>query len=93
VKKDSTSSQKESRTKMLRKLHLVEILQTEIQRKKGIEKKDKLEQIDALTFGEETAKLMDFLPECRVKSHAPLRSFFVFMLNKERIGKLFENLN
>lgn len=43
VKKDPASSQKESRTKMLKKLHLVELLQTEIKVKKTIDRIDKLE--------------------------------------------------
>ena len=43
VKKDPASSQKESRTNMLRKLHLVELLQTESKIKKVIARTDKLE--------------------------------------------------
>ena len=43
VKKDPASSQKESRTNMLRKLHLVELLQTESKIKKVIARNDKLE--------------------------------------------------
>ena len=46
----------------LRKLHLVEIQQTETQVKKSIQRLDKLEQIDTLTIAEETPneKLIDF---------------------------------
>jgi len=36
-------------------------LQTEVKLKKAVELKDKLEQIDTLTFGEETEKFIDFV--------------------------------
>jgi hypothetical protein len=36
-------------------------LQTEVKLKKAVELKDKLEQIDMLTFGEETEKFIDFV--------------------------------
>jgi hypothetical protein len=43
--------------------------------KKGTERKDKLEQIDTLTFGEETEKILALA--------SIGDSFFVFMLNRE----------
>lgn len=43
--------------------------------KKGTECKDKLEQIDTLTFGEETEKILALA--------SIGDSFFVFMLNRE----------
>ena len=53
--------------------------------KKGNEVKDKLEQIDALSFGEETAKLVDFvrIPPSSMTNGRP--NYFAFMVNKERI--------
>lgn len=65
----------------LKKLHLVEIQQTEVKLKKAIELRDKLEQIDTLTFGEETEKFVDFA------RMADEKTFFVFLLNRETIGK------
>lgn len=50
-----------SRTKLLRKLHLVEIQQSEVKVKKNIERRDRLEQVDELTFGSENPKLVDFV--------------------------------
>lgn len=64
---------------VLRKLHLVEIQQTEIKVKKTVERKDKLEQIDTLTFGEETEKLMEFT------AASTSDKFFIFLLNKENL--------
>ena len=66
---------------VLRKLHLVEIQQTEVKVKKTVERHDKLEQIDTLTFGEETEKLIEF-------AAAPSSGkFFVFLLNRDNLGK------
>ena len=74
-----------SRTKLLRKLHLVEIQQTLTSSKKGNEVRDKIEQIDALAFGEEVCKLTDFVrvPPSPATKERP--TYFVFMMNKERI--------
>jgi len=59
----------------------VEIQQTEVTLKKAVELKDKLEQIDTLTFGEETEKFIDFVRALNDKS------FFVFLLNRDSVGK------
>ena len=69
----------------MRKLHLVEIQQTLVTSKKGSEVKDKLEQVDALSFGEETAKLVDFVrtPASAMTNGRP--NYFVFMVNRDRI--------
>ena len=74
-----------TRTKLLRKLHLVETQQVLVTTKKGEEMKDKLEQIDYLSFGEETAKLVDFvrIPPSPMTNGRP--SYFVYMVNKERV--------
>ena len=74
-----------SRTKLMRKLHLVEIQQTLVTSKKSSEVKDKLEQVDALSFGEETAKLVDFVrtPASAMTNGRP--NYFVFMVNRDRI--------
>ena len=102
VQKDSTKSKTDgntatihSRSKHLRKLHLVQLIQEEAKIKSGSKStptettKDRLEQIDALKFEEETAKFVDFTRV--VQSAASLPSYLVFLLNKERVktdGKL-----
>jgi hypothetical protein len=50
-----------------------------------VELRDKLEQIDTLTFGEETEKFIDFVktPDDKI--------FFTFLLNRESIGKCFHS--
>jgi hypothetical protein len=74
-----------SRSKLLRKLHLVEIQQSIVTSKKGSEVKDKLEQIDSLSLGEETSKLIDFVevPASPATNGRP--TYFVFMINRERL--------
>ena len=64
---------------------MVEIQQTLVTSKKGSEVKDKLEQVDALSFGEETAKLVDFVrtPASTMTNDRP--NYFVFMVNRDRI--------
>jgi hypothetical protein len=62
-----------------RKLHLVEMQQTEVKLKKGSEKKDKLEKIDTLAFGEEIEKMLTLIA---MDDH-----FFVFMLNRDSVSK------
>ena len=47
-----------------------------------IEKRDKIEQIDALSFGEETPKLMDFV---RCKNRFGVVNYFAFLLTRERV--------
>ena len=101
VQKDSTKGKGDgntavhSRSKHLRKLHLVQLIQEEAKSKssKGTAPsettKDRLEQIDALKFEEETAKHVDFIRDAQ--SRAVLPNYFVFLLNKERVrsdGKL-----
>ena len=85
VKKDASNSGV-SRSKLLRKLHLVEIQQSIVTSKKmGSEVKDKLEQIDSLSLGEETSKLIDFVevPASQATNSRP--TYFVFMINRERM--------
>jgi hypothetical protein len=53
--------------------------------KKGNEVKDKLEQIDALSFGEEVCKLMDFVRVPAQTGTNGRPNYFVFLINKERI--------
>merc|ERR1719253_1551169 len=74
-----------SRSKLLRKLHLVEIQQSIVTSKKGSEVKDKLEQIDSLSLGEEMSKLIDFVevPASPATNGRP--TYFVFMINRERL--------
>jgi hypothetical protein len=50
-----------------------------------VELRDKLEQIDTLTFGEETEKFIDFVKTPDDKT------FFTFLLNRESIGKCFRS--
>lgn len=71
-----------SRAKHLRKLHLVQAQQTQIMSRSKIEKRDKIEQIDALSFGEETPKLVDFT-RCLNRYGVP--NFFAFLLTRERV--------
>ena len=93
VKKDVSKSKKPqdsqnagiSRTKLLRKLHLVEIKQSVVTSKKGNEVKDKLEPIDSLSFGEETSKLIDFVKIPGSLSINERPNYFVFLINRERI--------
>jgi len=47
-----------------------------------IEKRDKIEQLDALTFGEETPKLVDFV---RCKNNFGVPNYFAFLLTRERV--------
>ena len=47
-----------------------------------IEKRDKIEQIDALCFGEETPKLVDFT---RCKNQYGVPNYFAFLLTRERV--------
>lgn len=47
-----------------------------------IEKRDKIEQIDALSFGEETPKLVEFV---RCKNKFGVVNYFAFLLTRERV--------
>ena len=90
VSKSKKSSDKQSagissRSMLLRKLHLVEIQQSVVTSKKGSEVKDKLEQIDALSFGEETSKLVDFVRMAGSPMTYERPNYFVFMINRERL--------
>ena len=71
-----------SRAKHLRKLHLVQIQQTQVTSRSKIEKRDKIEQIDALSFGDETPKLVDFI---RCKNRYGVPNYFAFLLTRERV--------
>ena len=50
--------------------------------KSKIEKRDKIEQIDALSFGEETPKLVEFV---RCKNRYGVVNYFAFLLTRERV--------
>lgn len=82
VKKSGESQVSVSRSRHLRKLHLVQIQQTQVTSRAKIELKDKVEQIDALTFAEENAKFVDFT-RCLGKHGVP--NFHAFLLAKERV--------
>lgn len=71
-----------SRTKHLRKLHLVQVQQTQVVSRSKVEKRDKIEQIDALTFGEDSPKLVEFV-RCLNRSGVP--NYFAFLLSRERV--------
>ena len=47
-----------------------------------IEKRDKIEQIDALSFGEESPKLSDFI---RCTNRHGVDNYFAFLLARERV--------
>ena len=47
-----------------------------------IEKRDKIEQIDALSFGEETPKLVEFV---RCNNRFGVVNYFAFLLTRERV--------
>ena len=47
-----------------------------------VEKRDKIEQIDALSFGEETPKLVNFV---RCKNKYGVVNYFAFLLSRERV--------
>ena len=81
-KTTSASSKSISRAKHLRKLHLVQILQTQVTSRSKIEKRDKIEQLDALTFGEEQPKLVEFI---RCKNVHGIPNYFTFLLTRERV--------
>lgn len=47
-----------------------------------VEKRDKIEQLDALSFAEETPKLVDFV-RCLNRYGVP--NYFAFLLTRERV--------
>ena len=60
----------------------MQIQQTQVTTRSKIEKRDKIEQIDALSFGEETPKLVDFV---RCKNRYGVVNYFAFLLTRERV--------
>lgn len=61
--------------KYLKKIHIVQINQ----RLKNKKRVDKLEQIDALTFSDDSAKILTMVTQ--------QQTVFLFMVNRERINK------
>jgi hypothetical protein len=80
VQKESTKSKTSggpmARSKHVKKLHLVKFIKEEIKTKGGGpsragESRDRFEQIDALSFGEESAKLVDFVSDVQCYQQGP----------------------
>lgn len=60
----------------------MQIQQTQVTTRSKVEKRDKIEQIDALSFGEETPKLVEFV---RCNNRFGVVNYFAFLLTRERV--------
>ena len=60
----------------------MQVQQVQVTTRSKIEKRDRIEQIDALTFGEETPKLVSFV-RCLNRHGVP--NYFAFLMTRERL--------